>query len=158
MDSVSNGLIWFSAISAGIMAGVYFTFSVFAMRSFAELGDEAGARAMQSINRVIQQSAFLPLFFLSTLTSAALVVLGFFGMAGTRPEMAIAGGGVYVVGMFVVTVVGNVPLNNKLDAADPASEEGKAVWADYLARWTRLNHVRTLACTASLALLIGALG
>lgn len=158
METLATCLIWFSAISAGIMAGVYFTFSVFAMRSFAELGDEAGARAMQSINRVIQQSAFLPLFFLSTLTCAALVVLGVLGMAGERPEMAIAGGAVYGVGMFVVTVVGNVPLNNKLDAADPASEEGKVVWAEYLTRWTRLNHVRTFACTLSMALLITALG
>lgn len=158
MDIVTTALIWFSAISAGIMAGVYFTFSVFAMRSFADLGDEAGARAMQVINRVIQQSAFLPLFFLSTLTCAALVVLGVLGMAGARPEMAIAGGGVYVLGMFVVTALGNVPLNNTLDGADPSSEEGKAVWGDYLTRWTRLNHVRTLACTVSMALLIAALG
>ena len=158
METLATAFIWFSALSAGIMAGVYFTFSVFAMRSFAQLGDEAGARAMQEINRVIVQSAFLPLFFLSTLTCAALVVLGFLGMAGARPELAIAGGAVYVLGMFVVTVVGNVPLNNKLDAVDAASEEGKAVWAEYLTRWTRLNHVRTLACIVAMGLLIGAIG
>ena len=57
MDLIILALVWFSAVSAGIMAGVYFTFSTFAMRSFAELGDEAGARAMQSINRVILRSA-----------------------------------------------------------------------------------------------------
>ena len=36
----------------------------------------------------------------------------------------IAGGLLYVVGMFVVTMVFNVPLNNALAAVDPASPEG----------------------------------
>lgn len=63
-----------------------------------------------------------------------------------------------VIGMFVVTLIGNVPLNNRLDAADPASAEGKAVWSDYLTRWTLLNHLRTVACIASMALLVAGLG
>lgn len=154
MELLFEGLLWFAALSAGIMAGVYFTFSVFAMRSFAELGDEPGARAMQAINRVIQRSAFLPLFFLSTLACAVLAGMGLAGMGGAERGAVIAGGALYVVGMFVVTVAGNVPLNNRLDRADPASEEGRAAWRDYLVRWTRLNHIRTLACIASMALLV----
>ncbi|MEL7319718.1 MAG: anthrone oxygenase family protein, partial [Pseudomonadota bacterium] len=61
---------------------------------------------------------------------------------------------VYVIGMFGVTLVGNVPLNNRLDAVDPASQEGAAMWREYLARWTPLNHARTVACTVSMALLV----
>ena len=157
MDVLVEGLLWFAAVSAGVMAGVYFTFSAFAMRSFAALGEEAGARAMQSINRVILQSSFLPLFMLSTMVCAALVVLALLGLAGAAMVEVLAGAAVYVVGMFVVTAAGNVPLNNRLDAADPATAEGRAVWADYLRRWTRLNHVRTVACTLSCVLLVRAL-
>ncbi|MEM9311427.1 MAG: anthrone oxygenase family protein [Pseudomonadota bacterium] len=153
MDLLVNSLLWFSIVSAGIMAGVYFTFSAFAMRAFAELGDEAGARAMQSINRVIVQSAFLPLFFASTLTCAALSVLGLMGFGGANSLLMAAGGGVYVVGMFVVTVAGNVPLNNRLDAVEAGSEEGAGMWRLYLSNWTPFNHIRTLACTASMVLL-----
>ncbi|WP_340588879.1 DUF1772 domain-containing protein [Erythrobacter alti] len=151
-------LIWFAALSAGVMAGVYFTFSVFVMRSLAHLGDEAGARAMQEINRVILRSAFLPLFIASSLACAALVVLGLTGLAGPEAWAVIAGGAIYVVGMFAVTAAGNVPLNNRLDAVDPASDEGKAVWRDYLVRWTRLNHVRTVACVVAMGLLVVGLG
>ena len=153
METLITALVWFAAVSAGIMAGVYFTFSTFAMRAFAQLGDEAGARAMQSINRVIVQSAFLPLFFASTLACAALTVLGLMGFGGANSLLMAAGGGVYVVGMFVVTVAGNVPLNNRLDAADLGSEEGAEMWRLYLSNWTPLNHIRTLACTASMVLL-----
>ena len=151
METAVTALTWFALISAGIMAGIYFTFSVFAMRSFAELGDEAGARTMQVLNRVIVKSAFLPLFMLSSLACAALIVLGLMGHAG---PYVIAGGAVYVLGMFVMTAAGNVPLNNRLDAADAASESGQALWRDYMVRWTRLNHVRTISCTASMALLV----
>ncbi|QFT78807.1 DUF1772 domain-containing protein [Erythrobacter sp. THAF29] len=158
MEMLVTLLIWFAAVSAGIMAGVYFTFSVFVMRSLAQLGDEPGARAMQSINRVILKSAFLPLFFASTLACAALIVLGLIGMAGPQGWAVIAGSAVYVVGMFVVTVIGNVPLNNRLDAVDPASAEGKAMWENYLARWLPFNHIRTLACTAAMVLLVIGLG
>ena len=154
MDLIFVALLWFACVSAGVMAGIYFTFSVFVMRSLAELGDEAGARAMQSINRVILKSAFLPLFSLSTLASAALVVLALLGLAGPGAGPTLAGGATYVIGMFAVTAFGNVPLNNRLDAADPAAEDGKAVWRDYLTRWTWLNHVRTLACTAAMVLLV----
>jgi len=37
------------------------------------------------------------------------------------PGAIVAGGAVYVIGMFGVTVVGNVPMNDRLDAADAAS-------------------------------------
>ncbi|GAB5486514.1 MAG: hypothetical protein Pars2KO_00840 [Parasphingorhabdus sp.] len=56
-------LLWFSAISVGIMAGVCFTFSVFVMRSLDAFEKPAGMIAMQSINRIIQRSLFLSLFF-----------------------------------------------------------------------------------------------
>jgi uncharacterized membrane protein len=58
----------------------------------------------------------------------------------------------YFVGCFLVTILGNVPLNDalaKLAAADPMSED---VWRRYLVQWTRWNHVRTVASfTAALA-------
>ena len=157
MTLILGALLWFLALSAAIMAGIYFTFSVFGMRALAALGDEAGARAMQSINRVIVRTLFLPIFFLSSLASAAIVVLGL--LVGGHPAWPmVAGGLVYLLGMFGVTVAGNVPLNNRLDAADPASAEGQAIWRDYLVRWTRLNHIRTLACVVALVLAMLALG
>jgi uncharacterized membrane protein len=53
----------------------------------------------------------------------------------------------------VLTMVANVPLNNRLDAADPDGAAGAAVWADYLVRWTAWNHVRAVLCAAATAAL-----
>src|SRR3546814_9961059 len=49
------------------------------------------------------------------------------------------------VGNLVITMVANVPLNNRLARVIPDSAEGAVVWTDYLKRWTAWNHVRTLS-------------
>ena len=56
-----------------------------------------------------------------------------------------------MIGMFVVTMAFNVPLNNALLRGDAAT------WQRYLVSWTRWNHVRTLASMAASALFIAAL-
>ncbi len=150
-------LLWFTMLSVGIMAGVYFTFSAFVMRSLDVIGRPAGMLAMQSINRVIVRSPFLPLFFGSTLAAAVLAVMALLDMAPPGAMWLLAGSATYVIGMFVVTIAGNVPLNNALDAADAASAEGEAMWQRYMSRWVAWNHVRTVACTLSLGLLVAAL-
>lgn len=157
MEIVIDGLLWFTALSVGIMAGVYFTFSVFVMKSLDAIEAPAGMLAMQSINRVIQRSLFLPIFFASSLASAALIVLMLIDPSSAGAIWVLAGSGIYFAGMFVVTIAGNVPLNNRLEATDAKGADGARMWALYMARWTVWNHVRTIACTAALALLIMAI-
>lgn len=154
MDFVTGALLWFTAIAVGLMAGIYFTFSVFVMRSLEEIDHPAGMLAMQSINRVIVKSLFLPIFFASTIASAALAVVAALELSAAGALWMLLGSLVYVLGMFVVTVAGNVPLNNRLDATQATGPEAAAMWQLYLKRWTAWNHVRTLACTGSLVLLI----
>lgn len=158
MEFVINGLLWFTAISVGIMAGVYFTFSAFVMRSLDAIEAPSGMLAMQSINRIIVKSIFLPIFFGSSLAALALVVLSLVEPSSPGAPWALMGSGLYFVGMFVVTVAGNVPLNNRLEAADARGTEGSEMWALYMAKWTVWNNVRTIACTVSLTLLIAAIG
>ncbi|GGF24624.1 hypothetical protein GCM10011611_33320 [Aliidongia dinghuensis] len=69
----------------------------------------------------------------------------------------LTGGVVYVLGMFVVTIMFNAPLNDALAAVDPSGGEGAALWARYLKDWTAWNHVRTVALAAACMLFIAAL-
>jgi len=50
-----------------------------------------------------------------------------------------------------VTMLFNVPLNNALASA------GELHWPQYLARWTRWNHVRTITSMGAAALFIAAI-
>jgi uncharacterized membrane protein len=65
---------------------------------------------------------------------------------------------IYLIGTFLVTMVGNVPLNNALAIADPHSTEGATLWAKYLTNWTFWNHVRMIAALAAATLLTVTLG
>jgi uncharacterized membrane protein len=70
----------------------------------------------------------------------------------------VAGGGLlYFIGCFLVTILGNVPLNDGLAAVNASSDEGRRVWTHYLSAWTWWNHVRTVASLAASAAFIAAL-
>lgn len=154
---LTSGLLWFSAVGCGLMAGVYFAFSTFVMTALGRLDQAAGIAAMNAINVDIVRSLFMPLFLGTTAAGAALVVMGALRLSEPGAVSMIAGGGLYVVGMFVVTVVFNVPLNDALAAVQPASPEARAVWAAYLKDWVLWNHVRTVASAVASGLFIVAL-
>ena len=150
-------MLWFAVIAVGLMAGVYFTFSSFVMRSLDTIEKPLGMIAMQEINRVILRSVFLPIFFASSAVCAVLAVIAIVGGPSTGSTAMFAGSAIYVAGMFVVTVVRNVPLNNALEATAARGPDGEAMWRRYMQRWTVWNHVRTLSCMAAMALLVLAL-
>lgn len=157
LNLLITALLWFSALGCGIMAGVYFTFSAFAMTAFDRLGALQGAGAMNAINTTILQSWFMPFFFGTTLASAALAGIAIVRWNEPGATVMLAGGLLYVVGMFVVTIVFNVPFNNALAEAGQPGADATALWERYLREWTAWNHVRTVASTAGAALFIAAL-
>ena len=67
---------------------------------------------MNAINVDIVRSPFMPLFLVTTLMALALVVLALFDREQPGAMLAVAGGVLYVVGMFAVTMAVNVPLND----------------------------------------------
>ena len=115
----------------------------------------AGVAAMNAINVDIVRSPFMPLFLVTTLMALALVVLALFDREQPGAMLAVAGGVLYVVGMFAVTMAVNVPLNDALAAADPSTAQGAALWTRYVHDWTMWNHVRTVASAAACVCFIG---
>lgn len=140
-------------LMTGIMAGVYFAFSVFIMQSLSELPSLQAAQVMNKINDVIVNTLFLPVFFGSTLWYGGLVVWSLADWQFERSILVITAAMIYILGMFVVTAFGNVPLNNRLKSS--AEDDSRLIrfWDEYLRRWTRLNHLRMLSCIAACAVL-----
>jgi uncharacterized membrane protein len=137
-------LVGIVVVGSALVAGVMFAFSTAVMPALAHRPAAEGAAAMQQINRVILNPVFLGIYLLTAVASATLLVLG------TWPERV--AGLLYLLGVFVVTAAVNVPLNNRLDAADVASGDGQRFWAHYLRRWTAWNHARAVAGTAAAVL------
>jgi uncharacterized membrane protein len=156
MQTLVTVLLWFCVLGCALLGGLYFAFSAFIMKALRESG-MAGVTAMNAINRVILRSAFMPLFFGTALASGALAVIGVMHVGAPGAIPLVAGGLLYVAGMFLVTMFFNVPLNNALQNVQAESRTGTAIWNDYLRRWTLWNHVRTVSCLGAAALFLCAL-
>lgn len=137
---------------SGLMAGLFFVFSVSVMKALSMMPAREGMKAMQLINRTILNPVFFCAFFGTALACLLLAILAFW----LRPSgyvWAIAGSCTYVAGGFLVTACFNVPLNNALDrlpADDPVNHDE---WAQYLKLWTRWNHLRAAACVTACVLI-----
>jgi uncharacterized membrane protein len=138
-------------LGAGIVGGVFFAFSSFVMKALAELPAANGAHAMQRINVVVLNPVFLGAFSGSALVSAFAASIALAYWDGTRTPWLLAAAILYVGGTFMVTIRGNVPLNNRLAKLDPASAEALDFWPVYVRDWTRLNHLRTVSSIAASA-------
>jgi len=135
-----------ATIGSALIGGVFFAFSSFIMPALARIPSAEGIAAMRSINVVVLNRSFLGVF-----VGTALLSLFVIGLAvanrGTPPAMWYVGGALaYLVGTFLVTGLGNVPLNDRLAAAEA---DAGPVWEHYLSRWTRLNTIRTFAAVAA---------
>ena len=125
-----------SALGSGLMAGFFFAFSVSVMKALGRLPPAQGIAAMQSINVVVINPVFLIAFFGTAVSCVAVVISALRAWPGPGAAYLLAGGLLYLVGSFLVTIVFNVPRNDALEAVDPMSTDGAALWASYLTVWT----------------------
>jgi uncharacterized membrane protein len=146
-----------SALGSGLIAGVFFAFSTFVIRALARLPPDQGSAAMQSINVAVRNPWFFAAFLGTAVACVVLAIASFYRWGEPRAIYLLAGGLLYLVGTFLVTVLFNVPLNDALAAADPGSTEGASLWTRYVAEWTAWNHVRTAASLGAAAAFIIAL-
>lgn len=150
-------LISFSiAIATAVMAGVFFAFSSFVMTALGNIAPAEGIKAMQRINIDVFCWSFSLLFFGIPLASLGLGVYAVWQWPEPNSVYYLMGGIVYLAGCFGVTAAANVPLNNALARIDPDADSATNEWRRYLARWTRWNHVRTIACLIACILIISA--
>jgi uncharacterized membrane protein len=157
VDRAIFGLTLLTSLGIGLMSGLFFTFSNFAMKALGRLPAPQGIAAMNSINVTILNPLFLLVFAGTAVLSAMLAVAAIVRWYAPGSGYLLSGSLIYLAGAFLVTGVCNVPMNNALARVDPASADAARFWADYVTRWTAWNHVRTFSSIAALALLIFAL-
>jgi len=133
-----------AATGTGLAGGIFFAFSNFVMSALGQVPSTQGAAVMQKINVTVLN----PLFFIAFFGTGLVALLAGFA----TPDPWTAPGGIlsrlgailYLFGTLGVTILFNVPLNDKLartDLNDPALAD---TWAQYSKAWMRWNHVRTV--------------
>jgi uncharacterized membrane protein len=141
----------------GLMAGIFFTWSNAVKPGIGKLGDIEYLRALQSMNRVILNNAFR-IIFLGAIIAVALVPVFYFNLYPKNIFwLFVFTLVIYWIGVFGVTVSGNIPLNEILDKTNLESitlEEIKTLRKSIELKWNNYNLIRCISSGITFILLI----
>lgn len=156
MEVLQSVVLVAATVAVGLMAGVFFGYSVAVMPGLGRTDDRTFVGAFQQIDRAIVNPVFLLTFVGGLLLTglAAGLQIGDAGLPWTLAAL-----GLYLVG-FVLTMRVNVPLNDAIKAAgdpDRIADLAGVRTRFNEARWRRANLVRTVLTTLALICLAIAL-
>lgn len=143
--SIKTIILFSAVILTGLSAGLFYAWQVSVIPGTKHVPNLTYLETMQSINRAILNPAFFLIFF------GPLLLLGIAGIYAFHPSklvfaLLLVAFMSYLGGTFGVTVLGNVPLNNKLDAlnlADLQTAKLAEFRSYYEPNWNKLHLIRT---------------
>lgn len=150
--------LFMAVVLTGLSAGLFYAWSVSVIPGTRKVVDITYLETMQSINRAILNPTFFLIFFGSLLFLTTASIHQF--KVGLTFWLLLSATIVYAIGTFGVTVFGNVPLNNQLDALnikeliDCRITEFRQL---YELKWNRLHLIRTVFSVLSFLLAVMAL-
>lgn len=138
----------FTVMLMGLLAGVFFTFSSFGMPGLDQTSSAAAIEAMQGMNRAVRNPTFFVPFFLTPVFAAGLAILAWVTGRKLAALGLGAGGVIYFLGGFLLTVGYHIPMNETLALinVETLGDQVDEVWSTYSRDWTPLNTVRTFVC------------
>lgn len=138
-----------TAVACGLMGGVFFTFSTFVMKALRALPPIQGMGAMQAINITAVAPPLMFALFGTALGSAVVGVKALTDLNDPAAWWGLAGAGLYLFGVVVLTGVYHVPRNDAIAVVDPSAPDAADRWSRYATGWTAWNHVRTVTPLAA---------
>jgi len=141
-----------AVLGSGLVAGIFFAFSTFIMKALGRVPQEAGMGVMQAINVTVLNPWFMGAFFGTAIVCLLTLShsINQWGQPGS--VLRLTASLLYLLGTIGVTIVFNVPRNDRLAQLPAADQASAAAWQDYLSSWTVWNHVRTAAALAAAVL------
>jgi uncharacterized membrane protein len=155
MDRALLILVFLAALGSATTGGIFYGFSSFVMKALGRIAPEQGVAAMNSINVVVINPSFMLVFMGTALVCLALAAGSILWWSEPSGKLVFGAALLYLLGTFGLTVVLHQPMNLKLAAMQPA--QAISYWPQYVATWSRWNHVRTAAPLLATALFIAAL-
>jgi len=150
-------LLTIATVFAGLMAGLFYAWSISVTPGIAQVSDQNYLTAFQAMNRAILNPAFFIPFMGQAIVLPILTYL-YYKSATPNPFLyLLIATTLYWGGCMAITMYGNVPLNNNLEVLQIDLLTPKQL-ADFRLRfeqkWNRLNWIRTISTLLSLMCLI----
>lgn len=148
-------LLIVTATLTALIAGLFYAYSCSVVLGLGKLSDPEYLKSMQSINREILN----PVFFMSFMGTVFLLPISTFFYRGQHPVflLLLLATLAYLLGVFAVTMFGNVPLNDQLDKFDMANstvQKIKEMRDTFENRWNFLNNIRTVFSVITIVLTV----
>lgn len=148
-------ILLLATLFTGLSAGLCFTWTNAITPGIGRLDDIGYLQAFQHMNRTILN----PLFLLVFLTPFLFSGIGTFLLRSQSNLFwfLVAATCVYFIGLVLVTMLGNVPLNELLDKTDLSTtslENAQTIRKQFENKWNNLHLIRTVAAVISFSLLI----
>ena len=150
-------LLTIATVFAGLMAGLFYAWSISVTPGIAQVNDQNYLQAFQSMNRAILNPAFFTAFMGQAVLLPLLSYLFYQSPIEGQFRYILGATLLYWVGCMAITMFGNVPLNETLEALqiDRLSPEQSSIFRKgFEQKWNRLNWIRTISTLLSLILLI----
>lgn len=144
-------------VSTGLMAGIFFTWSNAVKPGIGTLDDMTYMKAFQAMNRLILNPLFYLVFILPVLSIAISTYMSFGSTKEYVFELLLTATLIYCLGVFLVTIAGNIPLNELLEHTDLekiSQIELSDLRGKIETKWNSFNLVRTISSFIAFVLLV----
>mgnify|MGYP006295120143 FL=1 len=146
-----------TTLFSGLMAGLFYAWSISVTPGLAKINDVSYLQAFQSMNRAILNPLFFVVFFGLVILLPVLSYFSFQTSIGNQYWYVLAATILYFIGIMAVTIGGNIPLNNALEALQIESmtpEQMDEFRKGFENKWNRLNLVRSISSFLTFLLLV----
>jgi len=146
-----------ATLFSGLMAGLFYAWSISVTPGLAKINDVSYLQAFQSMNRAILNPLFFIVFFGLVVLLPILSYVSFQNSISNQFWYVVLATILYFVGIMGVTIGGNVPLNNALEALQIESmtpEQMNEFRKGFERKWNRLNLIRTICSSLTFLLLV----
>ncbi len=144
-----------TVILSGMIAGLFYGYSCSVNIGLGRLNEPEYLKAMQSINKAILNPAFFLSFFGALVVLPVTTWLSYTTFPDIKFYLLFIASVIYIIGVFGITLFGNVPLNNsleKFDLLNSSAESISIMREKFETNWNSLHHIRTYASILSFLL------
>lgn len=152
--SIKSFILFGAVVLTGLSAGLFYAWSVSVIPGTKKVADPAYLETMQSINRAILNPSFFLIFFGSIFFLSIASIYEFHENKVTF-WLLLGASIFYLIGTVGVTGLGNVPLNNQLDALELTKINASNIAEFrkfYELNWNRMHLIRTIFAVISFLL------
>jgi len=154
---MKNIIIILAIISTGVMSGIFFTWTNAVKPGIGTLNNISYLRAFKAMNKAILNPLFYIVFILPVLTITISAYINYGSPNFYIFKLLFASTLIYFFGVFILTINGNVPINELLENTDLqkiSETELSSLRENIENKWNNLNLIRTVSSFISFLLLV----